>query len=278
MNYSVFDRILFIFSKYKNIIIASLCVCVVLVVISIVKEGYAYRDESEFSEIQSYLIELRNKDESIYNKVNVNIVEKIVRGIDVSSWQGDIDWEKVKDSGVDFAMIRCGFRNLTNSDIGLDSTFHYNIKEANRLDIPVGIYFYSTAINENEVYEEASYVLNLIKDYKVTYLVVYDFELFNQKRTKGVSLTRINNNAVKFLDYIRAHGYHGMLYGNANDLNNRFNLDKFDGYPIWVAHYMEGLNYEGVYEMWQYSDSGKINGISTNVDLNISYVAYEEIK
>ena len=200
------------------------------------------------------------------------------KGIDVSSWQGKIDWEKVKATGIDFVMIRCGFRNLTNDEIHVDKTFHYNIKEANRLNIPVGVYFYSTAINEKEALEEATFVLNLIKDYDIIYPVAYDFELFNDKRTKGISDRTINNNAVKFLDYIRAHGYNGMIYTNLNAINNHWNLNKFEGYRIWYAQYIDISTYEGKYDMWQYTDNGRVDGIIGGVDLNESYISYKVIE
>lgn len=221
-----------------------------------------------------FLLEIREKDKDIYNKLEVEEVEKVVKGIDVSSWQGDINWDKVKNTGIDFVMIRCGFRNLSNDEIHEDNKFAYNIKEANRVGIPVGIYFYSTAINEKEVLEEATFVLNLIKDYEVIYPVVYDFELFNQKRTKGVNIKRINDNAVKFLDYLRAHGYRGMLYSNLNALNNYWNLDLFEGYKLWYAQYIDKVTYDGKYDMWQYTDKGRIDGIKGYVDLNESYYDY----
>lgn len=172
-------------------------------------------------------------------------------------------------------MIRCGFRNLVNDEIHVDKLFYYNIKEANRVGIPVGVYFYSTAITEKEVLEEATFVLNLIKDYDVQYPVAYDFEMFNENRTVGLSDIVINDNAVKFLDYISAHGYIGMLYTNLSSLNKHWDLSKFEGYRVWYAQYIDKTTYEGSYDMWQYADNGRVDGIVGNVDLNESYYAYE---
>lgn len=251
---------------------------IILFFLSFIFESYSNRLQNEsFEEIQDYIVEIREKDKDIHNNLNVQLVEKTVKGIDVSSWQGNIDWEKVKDTGIDFVIIRCGFRNLTNDEIHVDSKFHYNISEANRVGIPVGVYFYSTAINEKEVLEEATFVLNLIKDYDIIYPVVYDFEMFNEKRTEGVSIKRINDNAIKFLDYIRAHGYIGMLYTNLSALNKYWNMELFEGFRVWYAQYIDKSTYNGRYDMWQYADNGRVDGIMGSVDLNESYIAYEVI-
>ncbi|MGN1371168.1 MAG: glycoside hydrolase family 25 protein [Candidatus Coprovivens sp.] len=276
MEYTTSDFMKNFLLRNKKVVIPILSLVIVIVLFSVFKEGYSSRlANEEFSEIQGYLLEIRERDKSIYNPLNIVFVDRVSKGIDVSSWQGDIDWEKVKKTGIDYVMIRCGFRNLTNDEIHVDKKFHYNIQEANRLEIPVGVYFYSTAVNEREVLEEATFVLNLIKDYEIIYPVVYDFEMFNENRTIGVSDRTINNNAIKFLDYIRAHGYIGMLYTNLNALNNHWNINKFDGYGIWYAQYIDRATYDGDYSMWQYADNGIINGIVGKVDLNESYITYE---
>ena len=279
MEYTTIDIVKNFILRNRKIVVSLLSLIIVIVLVSVFEEGYSSRlKNEEFSEIQGYLLEIRDKDKNIYNPLNIEFVEETVKGIDVSSWQGDIDWEKVKASGIDYVMIRCGFRNLTNDEIHVDKKFHYNITEANRLGIPVGVYFYSTAINEKEVLEEATFVLNLIKDYEIIYPVVYDFEMFNENRTKGISDRTINNNAVKFLDYIRAHGYIGMLYTNLSAINKHWDLDKIEGYGIWYAQYIDQATYEGKYEMWQYADNGVIDGIIGDVDLNESYISYKVVE
>lgn len=279
MEYTTIDIVKSFLLRNRKIVISLLSLIIVIVLVSVFEEGYSSRlKNEEFSEIQSYLLEIRDKDKDIYNPLNIEFVEETVKGIDVSSWQGDIDWDKVKASGIDYVMIRCGFRNLTNDEIHVDKKFHYNITEANRLGIPVGVYFYSTAINEKEVLEEATFVLSLIKDYEIIYPVVYDFEMFNENRTEGISDRTINNNAVKFLDYIRAHGYIGMLYTNLSAINKHWDLEKFEGYGIWYAQYIDQATYEGKYEMWQYADNGVIDGIVGDVDLNESYISYKVVE
>ncbi len=278
MEYSILDKFRMFALLHRKIVVSLCTFMIISVLVYVYAVGYSSRiDNQQFDEIQGYLEEIRNKDREIYNNVEVRILDKKAKGIDVSSWQGDINWDKVKASGIDFVMIRCGFRNLTNEEIHVDKKFHYNISEANRVGIPVGIYFYSTAINSEEVIEEASLVLNQIKDYDVTYPIAYDFEMFDENRTEGVSDKKINNNAVKFLDYIRAHGYHGMMYTNLNDLQFHWNMELFEGFRIWYAQYAEEAFEWGHYDIWQYADNGRIDGIIGGVDLNESYVTYERI-
>ena len=277
MDNTKFDKIKFFILKYKFVVIPFLCLILSIVLVLVFADGYSKRYENEaFSELQTYLLEIKEKDKDIHNKTLVREIKKEVNGIDVSSWQKEIDWEKVKDSNIDFVMIRCGFRNLTIDDIQEDTKFRYNISEANRLGIPVGIYFYSTARDEKEVLEEASFVLNLIKDYEVIYPIVYDFELYNQKRMEGISSSRINDNAIRFLEYVDAHGYRGMLYSNISYLNRVWDIEEFGEYKLWLAQY-DGVS-EIEYDMIQYTDKGNIPGISVNVDLNRANFAYEIIE
>ncbi len=278
MHYSKLDEIRNYMLVHRRLVVSIMSILIVGVFVWVFQTGYSSRYENEFDEIQGYLEEIREKDKDIYNKLNLKEVRKEVKGIDVSSWQKEIDWNKVALSGeVDFVYIRCGFRNLSNANINIDKKFKYNISEANRLGIPVGVYFYSTAMNEKEVLEEATFVLNLIKDYDVTYPIVYDFESFGSHRTKNVSYKRINDNGVKFLDYMRSHGYQGMLYANLHSLtNNQWDLSKYEGYKLWYAQYYKEVTYDGKYDMWQYTSDGKVDGIDTRVDMNIGYFAYED--
>ncbi len=278
MQYSLLDKYRNFAIQHKKIIVSFFCVLILGLFVYLFQVGYAKRMENiPFSEIQELLDELKEKDKDIYNKVEVKKVNKIVKGIDVSSWQGDIDWSKVAKSNIDFVMVRCGYRNLTNDELGIDKRFEYNITEANKYNIPVGVYFYSTAINQKEALEEATFVLNLIKDYEITYPVVYDFELFDEKRTKNVKDVIINDNAVHFLSYIESHGYEVMLYTNLRGIEKHWNLDLFKNYNIWYAQYIDKSSYDGKYTMWQYADNGKIDGVKGRVDLNESYIAYEKI-
>ena len=264
--------------KVKNFIINNwkilLCVTCLLSIILVVSILLFKDDDIETSKSVSYIEELRKKDENIHNNISYEIIEGEFKGIDVSSWQGDINWEKISQSNIDFVMIRCGYRSIETDEIKIDNKFIYNISEANKYGIPVGIYFYSTAININEAVEEASYVLNLIKDYEVLFPIVYDFEVFNKYRAQDTGILEINDNAIEFMDYIEEHGYESMLYTNLHSLQYYWDYDRIKDRKIWFAQYMEDIDNKSDYHMWQYSDNGRIDGILGKVDLNESYYMY----
>lgn len=199
-------------------------------------------------------------------------------GIDVSKWQGYIDWKKVKDSGIEFAMIRIGYRGSTVGKIVMDPYFIQNIKGAISNGIYVGVYFFSMATTEEEAIQEAAWTVDIIKKYKITYPVAYDFESFGQDRVAGVSREQMNNNAVAFLNYISSSGYQPMMYGSKNALNTRWSMERFSNFKVWLAHYTKNTDYSGRYNMWQYTSSGSVDGINGNVDMNIAYFRYSDKK
>lgn len=192
-------------------------------------------------------------------------------GIDVSTWQGDIDWKKVKRSGINFAMIRCGFRGMDSGKITMDSYFFKNIKGAIANNINVGVYFFSMAKNKNEAIEEAKWVVDLIKDYDISYPVAIDTEIFNKYRLKGIDYSTLTNNAIAFSDYVKSKGYTPMIYSYARAFNQYFDTAKFNNYRIWLAQYNDEATYKGRYYMWQYTSDGSVPGIKGRVDMNVSY-------
>lgn len=194
-------------------------------------------------------------------------------GIDVSAHQGKINWAKVRESGVDFAIIRCGFRGQTEGKIYEDKYFTTNIKGAIANGVKVGIYFYSTAINETEALEEAAWVVKKIALYNITYPVVYDFEDFGRHRCVDVNGEKATKNALTFLDYVRSSGYEPMMYANKNDITNKMSRGSFSC-KFWLAHYTEKTDYKGSFNMWQYTSKGSVPGISGNVDMDIAYFNY----
>lgn len=197
-------------------------------------------------------------------------------GIDVSAHQGVINWAKVKESGVEFAMIRVGFRGYTEGKIYEDKYFKSNINGAIANGIRVGIYFYSAAINETEALEEAAWVVNKIAPYNITYPVVYDFEDFNRNRCINVSGKEATENALLFLNYVKSSGYEPMMYANKNDITNKMSRNSFSC-KFWLAHYTEQTDYKGSFNMWQYTSKGSVPGISGNVDMDIAYFTYGKI-
>ena len=194
-------------------------------------------------------------------------------GIDVSHHNGKINWTKVKESGVEFAMIRVGYRGQSSGGIYEDAYFKTNINGAVAAGIKVGVYFYSTAINEDEALEEAAWVVKKIAPYRITFPVVYDFEDFNSKRCVNVGGAECTKNANTFLNYVKSKGYEPMMYANKSDITSRLSRGSFSC-KFWLAHYTTQTDYTGNVNMWQYTCKGSVPGISGNVDMNVAYFNY----
>ncbi len=195
-------------------------------------------------------------------------------GIDVSTFQGEIDWKKVKSEDIKFAMIRVGFRGYSTGKILMDNRFYENIQGALANNINVGVYFFSSAINAAEAEEEALWVLEAIKDFEVTYPVAIDIEIFGNRedtRLHGLSDKDITDIALTFTNKISEAGYTPMIYSYLNAFNNRFEVGRFTDTRVWLAHYADKTTYKGNYHMWQYTSDGEVAGINTRVDMNISY-------
>lgn len=194
--------------------------------------------------------------------------DDVALGIDVSSWQGDLNFEKVKNAGVEFAFVRVGSKWGREGEFFLDSRFERNMKGFNEVGIPVGAYFYSYAQNEEEAKEEALWLIERLKDYKVDLPIAFDFEDWNNYNKYKMSLHRLNRNAEVFIETLESAGYEGMLYGSLNYLGKMW---KKDGKTIWGAHYTMNADYEGTFDFWQFSASGRVDGIYADVDLNVWY-------
>lgn len=205
---------------------------------------------------------------------------KIVDGIDVSKWQATIDWDKVKNAGVEYAFIRCGYTSLGKSFSMLeDSYFQQNIKNAYDAGIKVGVYFFSNSMSVSEAKQEAKKTLSLLEPYKnmITMPVVYDFEAFNTSyRAYGLSTKQITDNALAFMGMIQDAGYTPMYYGSPAFMEVFFDLSRVESYNCWLANYTTKTSYTGDYDFWQYSSSGSVAGISGNVDCNFQYIKQKE--
>lgn len=211
----------------------------------------------------------------------------LANGIDVSKWQGKIDWRAVKNAGIDFAVIRIGFRG-ENGVIYKDDFADYNIQQAEKAGVLVGVYFFSTAKNTVEAREEAEWTVSAIEGYPISYPVVYDCEGFlsEESRVYGLSNDQRTDNAAEFLDYVEEKGYEGMFYAAKSELENSLYWDTErleSSYMIWVARYpgtpypdTPDPDYGGKYDMWQYTDRGKVSGISGNTDMAVSYFTREK--
>ncbi|MBQ3035297.1 MAG: Ig-like domain-containing protein [Lachnospiraceae bacterium] len=197
-----------------------------------------------------------------------------VLGIDVSKWNGTIDWNAVKSSGISFVVIRCGYRGSSTGVLVKDPMFEANIKGATKAGLKVGLYFFSQAVNEKEAVEEASMAIALAKDYKISYPIFIDTEWTSGGRANGISKDARTAVCKAFCETIKSAGYTPGVYACKSWYQDSLNVSSLNEYKIWLAQYASQPTYSSRYDMWQYSDKGKVNGISTNVDMNISYLGY----
>ncbi len=197
-------------------------------------------------------------------------------GIDVSYAQGTVDWKKVKAAGIDFAMIRVGFRGYGTAKMVMDVQFDKNIQGATAAGIDCGVYFFTQAINQAEAREEAQFTLNAIKKYKVTYPIVIDTERVNASdaRANNLSVSVRTNVINAFCDEVRKNGYYPMVYADKGWLTYNLDSSRLTA-DIWLAQYNDTVTYTGEYKIWQYTSLGQIDGITQNtVDMNVGLVDY----
>lgn len=190
-------------------------------------------------------------------------------GIDVSKWQGDIDFSKLKSAGVEFVIIRIGSSTGINGENFIDSKFIQNIKNANSVGIPVGVYFYSYANSVDKAISDAKWIIENIKDYKVELPIAFDWENWGSFNTYELSFFGLTNMAKGFMDTVKDAGYDAMLYSSKTYLENIWmSVD----YPVWLAHYTKNTNYAGDYSYWQICSNGRVDGINGDVDIDIRYI------
>ena len=201
-------------------------------------------------------------------------------GIDVSYHQGDIDWEAVKADGIDFAMLRLGYRGYESGQINVDERFHEYADGALGAGLDIGVYFYSQAVTAEEAVEEAEAVLNEIGDYEIMYPVVFDWEIVGEEsaRTNVVSADVLNECAAAFCNRIARGGYIPMVYSVKRMALTKFDMSRLAGFDFWLAEYRDIPEYPYLFTMWQYASDGHVNGIEGEVDLNMSLVDYSKVK
>lgn len=225
---------------------------------------------------------------TVSKTVSENETANITMGIDVSKYQGTINWSEVKASGVDFAMIRVGYRAKSTGEIFEDPTARYNMQEAQAAGIMIGAYFFSSAVTEEEARAEAAFTKDMIAKYRITYPVAYNCEDFQSpdSRQYGLDASARTNLACAFLDEISAAGYTPMFYASKGELegNAQWNTDVLSSkYKIWVAQYPDqpypatkSSAYSAAHDMWQYTSQGIVAGISRKTDVNIAYFGYSQ--
>lgn len=213
--------------------------------------------------------------------------DQVTIGIDVARYQGTIDWAQVAASGIDFAMVRVGYRADKSREICADSNAKYNMQEAQKNGIKVGAYFFSTAVSAEEAKEEANWVADYVSQYQITYPVAYDCEGFDKPESAQYNLTNAQRTdiAIAFLQEIYSRGYTPMFYSSMGELSGsaKWDTERIEGtYRIWVSQYPSApypqtarSSYTGAHAMWQYTNRGTVAGISRPVDVNVAYFGYE---
>jgi len=196
-----------------------------------------------------------------------------ILGIDVSKWNGNIDWNAVKNSGVSYVIIRCGYRGSTTGAMIEDPKFKTNIQGALNAGLKVGIYFFSQAVNEVEAVEEASMTISLIKKYNISYPVFLDVEA-SGGRADGIDRDTRTKVIKAYCETIKNSGYTAGVYANKTWLESYINTGELGKYKIWLAQYNTAPTYGGRYDLWQYSSKGSVAGIGGYTDMNLSYLGY----
>lgn len=190
-------------------------------------------------------------------------------GIDVSKWQGEIDFEKVKNAGASFVMIRLGVQTSKNGEIYIDKYFEDNIKNAKKYGLKVGVYLYSMATSSKEAIEQANYIIDTLDKETLDLPITFDWENWSKWHEYKLSFYEINDIANKFIETVEKNGYKGMLYSSKYYLENIWNNKNNN--LVWLAHYTDNTSYKGKYMMWQLSNTGRIDGINGDVDIDILY-------
>ncbi len=215
--------------------------------------------------------------------------DEITTGIDVARYQGTIDWIRVATSSVDFAMVRLGYRSYADGSIVEDPNARYNLQEAQKNNIMLGAYFFSSAVNTTEAVEEANWAADILDHYSINYPIAYDCEGFLEETSRqyDMSVKERTDVALAFLKQIEKRGYEGMFYASKNDMEkfHRWDMSRIEKhYKVWVAQYpevgyptTEKSSYTGPHAMWQHTTKGVVPGITQNVDLDVAYFGYAEI-
>lgn len=190
-------------------------------------------------------------------------------GIDVSKWQGNINFNKVKSAGASFVMIRLGYQDGYNGELKIDPYFKKNIESATSLGLKVGVYFFSYAKTSNDAKEQVKFITDNLKGYEISLPIVLDWENWNSFNSLDMNIIDLNKMASTFLDEINNSGYKSMIYGSKNYLDKVW-IDK-NKKTTWLAHYTAKTTYDKPYLMWQLCSNGKIDGINGYVDIDIMY-------
>ena len=273
---------------------------VLLIVVLVLSLPYMSRDEDPETAKEQYIRQTEPKEEVIleptisetepenptippdrnpygrydfqYNRHNYLLLQNVNSspGVDVSAHQGDIDWAAVKDSGIEFAIIRLGYRGYGSGKLVEDEYAKKNLKEAREAGLKIGAYFFSQALNIKETDEEIQFMLNMLADVDLDMPLVLDGEIPDpDARTKNMDARTLTDIQLHFCGQMKKMGYQPMVYFNWHQSENLYYLSELEDYPFWLALYQDRMTYPWKVEMWQWTSSGRVPGIQGNVDINV---------
>ena len=237
---------------------------------SLVAEEYVEEPEEGVLEpMAEFVMWTRNANGNYVSSNGKEIPGALCRGVDVSEWNDTIDWNKVKADDISFAIIRCGGTFMTSRKQYDDSQFERNVSECERLGIPYGVYFFSTAMNASDAKKEAEFTLNALKGHKPTMPIYYDLEWEDLASTSNRKM--LAEISTVFCETIAAQGYEPGVYANTTWWENYLTDPCFDRWTKWVAQYYSRCEYTGTYDIWQCTSVATVKGISGGVDLNFDF-------
>ena len=292
----MFGKLKSLDKKQKILLVSILILILVVAVLVVLLLAKPEKKEAVKKEEDPLEVVIEGRDEENAAEVDIskvideNWTDEVTYGIDVSYHQGQIDWKRVAESGVDFAMIRVGYRTMVSGQIEEDVQAKYNMQEAHKYGIKIGVYFFSTAISEDEAVQEADWVADFIAKYPITYPVAYDCEGFknSENRQYEMHLGQRTDVAMAFGNRIVERGYTPLFYGSKSDMEDeiQWDMERISSlYNIWVAQYPTApyqatakSEYFGEHVMWQHTCKGSVPGIEGFVDMNVAYFGYEEVE
>lgn len=240
---------------------------------------YSFEDEYVFAPVLDEVTKHSLLDEN-FEKTEEGLMQYVEdgtvvshKGIDVSKYQGNIDWKEVREDGIEYAFIRLGLRGYESGKLVLDDFYDANMKGANEAGVSTGIYFFTQAVTVEEAQEEAAFVIEHLAGYEVSCPVVFDVERISGGKGRADQITKEERTAVTiaFCDAVRAAGYTPMIYGNVICFTQLLDMTQLNDYEKWYAFYDDYMYMPYDVSCWQYTEKGRVNGISNNVDLNISF-------
>ncbi len=240
---------------------------------------YSFEDEYVFAPVLEGVRKRTLLDEN-FQKTEEGLMQYVEngtvtshKGIDVSKYQGDIDWAAVKEEGIEYAFIRLGLRGYESGKLVLDEFYDANMSGANAAGVSAGVYFFTQAVTVEEAQEEAAFVIDHLKDYDVPYPVVLDVERISGGKGRADEITKEERTeiTIAFCEAVKAAGYTPMIYGNVVCFSQLLDMTRLNDYDKWYAFYDDYMYMPYEVSCWQYTEKGRVNGIPNNVDLNISF-------